>query len=1177
MMSTFFQRAILFIVVVFALFISNTQSQPLSQAELDSVIWIIQQYKVNAPMDQTLCNMPSWKDYFVCSGGHLTDLRNLPGTQIETNGMPNANLVQLTLPELKTILINQVNFTVADPAQSLYDKLPTSCPKLEMIQLMGDPSMTNFPNNFDLIAPTTLQTVTISLPYHQSIKLPSHPLVSILEVYGSDNATEFVIDDTVLLPKATLLGFGIPNGGINNNNLQSIGNFTAKSFPALTALYPSLLFSTPPVQLNIDVPTLTTLVFQDGGQVPPNTIVHFNSTQWLTDLTYFGTDTTFNPGLTTFQNLKSVTVGKYTSPLYPFSQGYPPNIVSVNLPLSSISTITPTPIPSSATSLDLTGSQVAMPIDFNTILQNTTGNLVLNLQNNVPLSGPLDLETSLCKLKLLNLGGTGVTKIPDCFWCYKNEPTTRFVVPALVVIPGGFNCPITFESTNIATIFKKAIIKGKNLGWGASVGGNTLVAIVPNEQIEATLPGVVTDGIPQTIDIQFSNDYPTYKFPFNVVEAGFIISTTTANQSPDRVMMITVTFSTVNTFINHYASINGVLSTTNSNVGSTYQFGFLDLPFGTYNVNISNDYYSIIAPNVECTQSYPIVNTIVPDPVIKSGSNIQFNGIFGTYLTSSSVTIQNSNSQYNYSVCSITEFTTTRISCKVESPISSGLATFNITVDGYSILEQFTIQSAQQQCESITNHCANNGVCTPDGVCVCNVNQGGYYNNCSKPYPFATSGQVNDQNTTQRSISLFGDFGPNALTNSSVRINNTMNCIIDQLESTQFTIQCQLESSPTIYGPASVQLNVDGYLFDSKTYLIRFIKPSTGGSTTSLTTSVPTTSGGETPKSPKEICSETTQYCFGHGTCDDNGICQCQSGFNPVDNCLTKFADNTTYVPNPESPSTNISVDGVEFGFDIVAIQEIGLDNEIVKELLTNSWISNITTNNTFTDAVYQLVISNTSILADTQVTVNITFSTQSRSITFGNQQLLINPNSIKLAVSINGWEYSSNVATLRVVLKTTTNNQQSIEYDCKETDISSFSYDDYGTLQYLRVLKDNVQFNGRFIDFALADGRTTYSQTLLINQTQINSNQSSTMIGITLPQCQSCVLDPDFTPLLVVNDKDGGDCSSSDDQKWKIIVGCVVGGIGCVAIAVGSTIYYKKAMRTKKYNKQMEAKLRSL
>ncbi|EGG23029.1 hypothetical protein DFA_05159 [Cavenderia fasciculata] len=1004
--------------------------------------------------------------------------------QSQTNGMPDKNL-QLTFPQLDRIKISgSASYSVvADLTLSLFDQLPTCCPLIYDIEFEGDPTLKNFPNGFGSIS-TTLQRCAIYFVGKQSIKFPSHPTVSELQLLGDETTTEFIIEDTVLLPDLMTLGFGLSSG----NALQSIGNITEKSFPVLTII----------------------------------------NSQGSTALVMIGSTISFDPSLDKLTRLKTITGNDYASTQYPFSQAYPPNIVNVNYRTALFTTIPPVTLPSTAANLDISDNLIELPIDFNTILKNSTGNLILNLQNNDKLVGPLDQETALCRLKTLNLAGTGVTSLPDCFWCYQNEPIFRLGAPIPIPIP--FTCSITFDDTNLATVFGKTIIKGKNLGWGANVGGNTLVAIVPNEQLQATLSGLVTDSPPQPIDIQFSNDYPEYKYQFKVVEAGFTVSTTTSSQQPNHLTIVTVTFLTVNTYLSHTASINGVLATTISNVGITYQFGFTNqLSTGTYNVNISNDYYSFIVPNVQYTQSYPIVDNFISDAIVKSGSTIQLEGNFGTYLVSSSVTIQNSNSQYNYSVCSITEFTTTRISCKVESPISSGLATFNITVDGYSILKQYTIQSAQQQCESETNHCANNGACTPDGICVCNINQGGYYNNCSK-------------------------------------------------QSTQFTIQCQLESSPTIYGPASVQLNVDGLLFDSKTYLIRFIKPSTGGSTTSSTTSVPTTStsttGGETPKTPKEICSDTTQYCFGHGTCDDNGICQCQSGFNPVDNCLTKFADNTTYIPNPESPSTNISVDGVEFGFDIVAIQEIGLDNEIVKELLTNSWLSNITTNSTFTDAVYQLVISNTSILADTQVTVNITFSTQSRSITFGNQQLLINPNSIKLAVSINGWEYSSNVATLRVVLKTTTNNQQSIEYDCKETDISSFSYDDYGTLQYLRVLKDNVQFNGRFIDFALADGRKTYSQTLLINQTSISDEESVSMIGITLPQCQSCVLDPDFTPLLVVNDKDGH-CSSTD-QKWKIIVGCVVGGIGLVAIAVGSVIYYRKNMRTKRYDAKMAAKLKS-
>ncbi|EGG21764.1 hypothetical protein DFA_01650 [Cavenderia fasciculata] len=1142
-------------------------SQDLSPDELASAIWIIKQYSLPVPMDQTLCGTTE----FSCAGGHITKISNMPGTTT-TNGLPDPNL-RLTFPAVELIAVNQNPFfSVADPALSLYDQLPTCCPSLTTIAMMSDPSLQNFPNNFDLIAPSTLLLATFSLTGRTTITFPSHPLVSQMQLFADGNATEFIIDDSVRLPKLAMLGFGQYTG----SSLRSIGNFTAKSFPSLTFLYPFLLWTTPPINLNLDLPSLTSLEFSDNPQ-SPNTNIRFANTSSLNSLTFYGGDITFEPGLDQFPNLKSVTSHRYNSSRYPFLTGYPPSIETISFIATPINTIPAITIPSTATIFDFSSNQIAMPIDFDTVLKNMTGNLGLNLRSNVAFQGPLDQEKSLCRLKLLYMSGTSITSVPDCFWCYVNEAAMRFSAPHLS-IPPGFTCQITFEDTNLISIFKRAIIKGTNLGWGQS-GGVLFSTIVPNEQLEAIIPALLTDGPPQLINIPFSVYYPLYTYPFNVTEAGFNVSSIDFKQIPNQLAIITVVFAPVNTYLSHNVSIDGVLATPNSRVANTYQFEIPNLSNGSYDVRIFNNYYSTIMKQVAYIQSYPIVDNFVStSQYVVTGSILQFNGNFGTALLSSSIIIQNNNSQYNFTVCSTTQFLSTRISCITLSPISSGLATFNITVDGYSIIEQYTIQSAQQQCESDTNHCGNNGVCTPDGSCNCNVNQGSYYNDCSKPFPFATSGQVNDQNSTQRSISLFGDFGPFGLTNSSVTINNTMNCIIDQLESTQFQINCQLVSSPTTFGPASVQLNVNGSLFDSKTYLIRFIKPGGGSTTTSPTTTTSSATTGGNTKTPQEICEETTQSCFGHGYCDENGICQCEDKYNPVDNCLTKFADNTTYIPNPESPSTNISVDGVEFGFDIVAIQEIGLDNEIVKELLTNSWLSNITINSSLTNAVYQLVISNTSILfanTTTQVTVNMSFSQQSRTVEFGNQQLLINSNSIKMAVSINGWEYSSNVATLRVVIKTTTNNQQSIEYDCKETDIESFSYDDYGTLQYLRVLKDNVQFNGRFIDFALADGRTTYSQTLLINQTQISSNQSTAMIGISLPQCQTCILDPDFTPLLVVNDKAGGDCSSSDDNKWKIIVGCVVGGIGIVAIAIASVIYAKMKIKHKRHNKKMESKLR--
>ncbi|EGG13998.1 hypothetical protein DFA_11759 [Cavenderia fasciculata] len=273
------------------------------------------------------------------------------------------------------------------------------------------------------------------------------------------------------------------------------------------------------------------------------------------------------------------------------------------------------------------------------------------------------------------------------------------------------------------------------------------------------------------------------------------------------------------------------------------------------------------------------------------------------------------------------------------------------------------------------------------------------------------------------------------------------------------------------------------------------------------------------------------------------------------------FTDNTTFTPNNTSPSSTIKVDGMEFGFQIIAIQEIGLNDEVVKELLTNSWSSNVSTVNSLTNAIYQLKIDNSSVLASTTVTAYISFSTLARTVLFGNQELIVNPNSIKLSVSISNWQYSSNIGTIRLLLKTDINNQQLVQQDCKQTEIESFSFDDLGDIQYLRVIKDNIQFNGRFLDFAIADGRSTYSQTLLINQTKLDSDLSTVIIGITLPQCQACEIDPDFTPLLV---GDSVGCDSQTPIKWKMIVGIVVGVVGgaCASIFIFQGIKKYKRYR---------------
>ncbi|EGG17483.1 hypothetical protein DFA_08479 [Cavenderia fasciculata] len=457
----------------------------------------------------------------------------------------------------------------------------------------------------------------------------------------------------------------------------------------------------------------------------------------------------------------------------------------------------------------------------------------------------------------------------------------------------------------------------------------------------------------------------------------------------------------------------------------------------------------------------------------------------------------------------------------------------------------FTFNSLTYLCQQSTNNCYGNGQCGVDGKCICTSNS--FYNNCSNPYPIISSGNYNL--TNNKNVQLNGDFGPFLISNVSILINSTIECVVESVS--QFQINCTLDQQPS-FGLASVQLQLNNSLNTTARNVLNLQSPPSQGIS-------------------KSECESITFNCYGHGYCDDSGKCQCQHGYSDIDSCLTKYI-NTTITPNTTDPTVSFDVDGLDFDFlfEIDSVQELDLDDNIVKELFISNYTWNVkasTIDNNQTNIInYQLdTLSSSSSHQPAQVLSTISFSTLARTVEFGGQQLLINANSIKLEVNISKWQYSSNLATLRVVFKTLINNNQFIQYDCINKDISSFSYDSLSSLQYLRVVKDGIQFNGRFIDVALSDGRPTYSPTQLLSSTPINDEQSIVMIGIVFPQCQECILDPDFSALIVDTNNSGSQCGNNDNSndKWKMITGIVVGVVGATILSI---IIFYSVKRFKRY-----------
>ncbi|EGG17370.1 hypothetical protein DFA_08365 [Cavenderia fasciculata] len=333
-------------------------------------------------------------------------------------------------------------------------------------------------------------------------------------------------------------------------------------------------------------------------------------------------------------------------------------------------------------------------------------------------------------------------------------------------------------------------------------------------------------------------------------------------------------------------------------------------------------------------------------------------------------------------------------------------------------------------------------------------------------------------------------------------------------------------------------------------------------------------------------CKNMTNNCHGHGTCV-NGQCQCDEGWTDFDCKIEKNpAPGVIIQPNYTDPTVNFTHGDYSFSFNLISIQELDYENKLINELATDKW--NVTSNNStdLTSISYLFNNQNKSSLYDYLVVKSVVeFSSKPRSIDFGGDLIQISAGSIKIGVNITNWPYKSLMSTLRVVFSTVINNNQSIVgCDNSVNTIDTFQQSaDNGTLQYLRVVKDDVQFFGRFLDFMVSDGRKTYSKTQVMNVTAYGdaaNNQSLAIIGIHVPQCTVCLVDPDFSALLVdrTNYDTTGTCTASEkNENWKIIVGIVVGVVGAIAISIGTFIFIKKNRKVKKFNTMMEKKLQAL
>ncbi|KAK5584029.1 hypothetical protein RB653_005636 [Dictyostelium firmibasis] len=569
----------------------------------------------------------------------------------------------------------------------------------------------------------------------------------------------------------------------------------------------------------------------------------------------------------------------------------------------------------------------------------------------------------------------------------------------------------------------------------------------------------------------------------------------------------------------NYTYLTGILTTTTAPP-------FFDITYGGIGKSFIL-FASSIPPNVTSVQ--------------KQTSNcFQFIGSYFNYnISSTEIKIGDK-------VCNVQSTTFYEINCCIDYTFGSNETDLITTIKVGEQNSQITITPSQNNtvipcktvCDGIcyTNNgtcigCpsnCNNGQCDRSTFkCVCNANYIG--SDCSIPLQYVTS-IVPIVSNTEGIVQLFGLFG-NVHDGLSVQIGG-VNCNVSYIDNQ--TINCTLKGGS---GLVSVNVTQNDIIWFKKNFFNYIV--------------------------PIQNCPNN---CNGDksGTCDTTiGQCICNVGFVGI-NCSPIAQETVIPVSNSSVDLTTgfsyISNEQTNYEIKVIALLEVDINgNTIFTHPLVNSWSideNESTKQGQYTFSQYlgngddkhcKLVTMIEEVSKDTQYS-------------FANVNFLVTANSLKLTISINNYTYSSSLNSLQLqieslvsILPSSTNNDKCNNNDESDTSIDTSGISTDSVMNYITIEKNNKIFTGRFINKLLSDGRSTFFSSEVVSR-----NNESLIMGLNLPHCTNCVIDPDFSVLVSSSFKTTS-CNSSETNNWKIPVAVVVSVVGFSIIVVISIIIIKR------------------
>ncbi|KAM9972401.1 hypothetical protein ACTFIW_007461 [Dictyostelium discoideum] len=300
--------------------------------------------------------------------------------------------------------------------------------------------------------------------------------------------------------------------------------------------------------------------------------------------------------------------------------------------------------------------------------------------------------------------------------------------------------------------------------------------------------------------------------------------------------------------------------------------------------------------------------------------------------------------------------------------------------------------------------------------------------------------------------------------------------------------------------------------------------------------------------------------CSNNGRCNQTTLeCDCFPNFGSFD--CSGSIDNipkSNVTINTNSSTTVIKNQEINFQIYYKQLLEVDYNGKIIKQYyLNNNWNSNKSSSPSLDQIEHIFTQSINDGNNQCKIISNIKEILKKQEITFADTIFKLEPNSIKLTISIQNYTYQNNLNTLKLEMVASVNQDDNDnDNDCNENEsnIDTSNSNDLSIFNYIKISKNNKLFSGRFINRVLSDGVSTF-----LSSTTTKSSLDSVIVSLNLPHCKKeCLIDPDFSVL--VTSKFQQNCEKDDNNKKYVIpVAVVVSVVGATAIAGAAYLFYRK------------------